>query len=144
VAWDSSRPGTTSAGNGEPHQVLGLGARGGVAVEQAARHAGDHELVRVEVVLRIGGGEVRIAFQDRRPRAAARIGAERLAFLRDQRHDRIEPVLLHESEVLGETLLALDAVFGAAHTATTGSCSSPIAGTRRRMPSRRCSPCSRR
>src|SRR5437660_123504 len=45
---------------------------------------------------------------------AARIGAERLAVLRDQRRHRFEPVVLDEAQMLGEPLVAADAVFGTA------------------------------
>ena len=70
----------------------------------------------LDVLLRVGVGEGAVVADDRGPRPAARIGAERLAFLVDQRdHDRGQAVLLHEGEMLGEALVAVDAVLGAAH-----------------------------
>ena len=46
------------------------------------------------------------------PRGSA---AERLAVPADECHDLCEPVLLHEGQMLGETLVAAETIFGAAH-----------------------------
>jgi hypothetical protein len=106
--------GDDERGDVEAQEVLRLRARRRVAVEEDARHGGDDELVFLDVELRVSRGERAILLQDRRPRAAARIGAEGLAVLRRQVDHGLEAVLLHEREVLGETLLALDAIFRAA------------------------------
>jgi hypothetical protein len=54
-------------------------------------------------------------FEGRGPGPAARLAVEGLAFARGHVHDRLQPVLADECEVLGEALLALDAVFRAAY-----------------------------
>src|SRR5208282_5433090 len=85
--------------NVEAHEVFGLGAGRGVAVEQRAAHAGADEFVLLRIVLGVGRGKRAVALDDRGPRPAARVGAERLALLGDQRDDAVEPVALHETEM---------------------------------------------
>ena len=42
----------------ETEQILGIGTRRGVAIDQRARHAGNDELVALDVELRVVGGEL--------------------------------------------------------------------------------------
>jgi hypothetical protein len=102
-------------GDVEPHQVLGLGTGRGVAIEERAAGARHHPLVMLNVQPRIVVGEGGIALDGRGPRTSARIGAERLALAGDEIHYGLQSILLHELEMLGEALLALDAIARAAH-----------------------------
>ena len=65
----------------------------GVAVEQRAGHAGDDQLVLVDVLLGEAFGERGVVLQDRRPGTAARVLAEGLAVLRHRGNDRLQAVL---------------------------------------------------
>src|SRR6202046_4641665 len=100
--------------NIQAHEILRLGTGRGVAVEQRAAHALADRLIVLAVRPRIGGRKGAIALDDGRPWPAARIGAERLAVLGDQRHDAVEAVARDEGKMLGKTLVARYAVFGAA------------------------------
>ena len=51
--------GDDQRGNIEAHEILGFGAGRGVAVEQGAAHAGDDELVGVDVLLGVGSAKAR-------------------------------------------------------------------------------------
>src|ERR1700719_3988071 len=100
--------------NIQAHEIFRFGAGRGVTVEQGTAHALADRLVVLAVLLGISGGKGAVALDDGAPRPAARIGAERLAVLRDQRHDAVEAVAREEGKMLGKTLVARDAVFGAA------------------------------
>src|SRR5580692_11214286 len=100
--------------NIQAHEIFRLGAGRSVAVEQRAAHALADRLVLLAVLLGIGGGKGGVALDDGRPRPAARIGAERLAVLGNQRHDAVEAVARDEGKMLGKTLVTRYAVFGAA------------------------------
>src|SRR5262245_17320015 len=79
--------GNDEGGQVHAHQVLGLGARRGVAVEERARQAGDDEPVALKVLPGIGLGEGAIVAKHGRPRPAARVFAERFAGrLRQRNH----------------------------------------------------------
>ena len=76
----------------------------------------------------------------RGPRPAARIGAERLAVLGDQLDHRLEPVLLHEGEMLGEALVARQPVFRAADRPVQHQAQRASPDGSRRTPPRRSTP----
>ncbi|HEV3161547.1 MAG TPA: hypothetical protein VGZ89_16420 [Xanthobacteraceae bacterium] len=62
----------------------------------------------------IGSGKIGVALDHRGPWAAAWIGAERLTLRANERDHLVEAVLAHEGDMVGKTLMARDAVFGAA------------------------------
>src|SRR5258708_19521637 len=86
AAWDDERRQV------EAQELLRLGARRGVAVEERTRRDGQQQPVRVRIQFRVGVSERALATQHRHPRSAAGIGAERLVALPPQFHDTPQPV----------------------------------------------------
>jgi hypothetical protein len=89
-------------------------APGAVSRSKRPHHAGDDELVGLDVVLGVGLGEGAVLLDHGSPGAAARIAAEGLAASAYELDHRGETVLLHEAEMLSEALVAREAVLGAA------------------------------
>src|SRR5258708_33772115 len=95
-------------------QVLRFGARRGVPIDERVTHIDDEMRVQIEILAPVRARKLGIAAQERAPRSAAGILAERLARGLGQRGPRLQAVRPRIRDMLGEPRVTGDAIGRAA------------------------------